>query len=247
MKTSITPEMIHTAYQVAKSIYSGSLSNKAGEKQLTQECKMALKSAQDYIRCYLKMIQGESFTHTINAYGIQYYLDNIMKDDGEEKLRAALESLRLHIHYRKSLKVNERKKQNIYDSFIEEFNFENKPFLYPEEIFSTKKFKEGRVIKLQVNAYERNRRAREKCIKIYGVSCVICGFNFEDVYGKLGKGFIHVHHLKEIASRKEEYEINPIKDLRPVCPNCHAMIHSPKKKLTISTLKKKLTNHTILR
>ena len=49
--------------------------------------------------------------------------------------------------------------------------------------------------------------------------------NFEATYGPAGKGLIHVHHLKTLASIGAEYEIDPVADLRPVCPNCHAMIH----------------------
>ena len=63
------------------------------------------------------------------------------------------------------------------------------------------------------------------CIDHYGPTCVVCGFNFEAVYGELGKGYIHVHHLVPLSEVDAEYKVDPIKDLRPVCPNCHAMIH----------------------
>lgn len=43
---------------------------------------------------------------------------------------------------------------------------------------------------------------------------------FTDMYGDIGKDFIHVHHLLI----GEEYVVDHIKDLRPVCPNCHAML-----------------------
>ncbi|MDF7826624.1 HNH endonuclease [Pontiellaceae bacterium B12227] len=242
MKKTITPEIIQATYKVARSIHRGKLTNQLGEKRLTQKYNMNLKSAQDYIRCYLKMIQGKTFTHTINAFGVQHYLENILGDEGEEKLRLALESLRLHIEYRKSINSAERTKQEIYDSFIEEYNFDNEPVIYPDEIPPTKKFKEGRTREVQVNAYERNRVARKKCIEHHGSSCAVCDFDFEEVYGEIGEGFIHVHHLKEIASRKKEYLLNPITDLRPVCPNCHAMIHSKKKAIPIFKMKKILTS-----
>lgn len=93
------------------------------------------------------------------------------------------------------------------------------------EIMPGQKYKEGSTKKILVNAYERDSRARAVCIRIHGTTCVICQFNFEQAYGEHGKGFIHVHHLKPLAEIKEEYELDPIQDLRPVCPNCHAMIH----------------------
>jgi 5-methylcytosine-specific restriction protein A len=53
----------------------------------------------------------------------------------------------------------------------------------------------------------------------------MCGLNFGAVYGSLAEGFIHVHHVKPLSEISAEYEVDPIADLRPVCPNCHAVIH----------------------
>ncbi len=100
--------------------------------------------------------------------------------------------------------------------------------LFPDEIVTTNTFLEGSVSKVLVNIYERDRNARQQCIEYYGVNgfnCQICGFNFERVYGEIGKGFIHVHHLRPLSKIGNEYRVNPITDLIPICPNCHAMIH----------------------
>ena len=48
------------------------------------------------------------------------------------------------------------------------------------------------------------------------------------MYGELGQGFIHVHHIVPISKIGKEYKIDPINDLVPVCPNCHAMLHRGK-------------------
>jgi 5-methylcytosine-specific restriction protein A len=96
---------------------------------------------------------------------------------------------------------------------------------------------EGAKRTITVNAYERNSKARELCIKHYGTTCIICGFDFEKKFGEHGKGFIHVHHLTPLADIGEHYEVDPIKDLRPVCPNCHAMLHRDEPPLTIEELK----------
>ena len=76
-----------------------------------------------------------------------------------------------------------------------------------------------------MNAYEWDPRARQLCIARYGTDCAICGFSFGETYGKVGEGFIHVHHLRPLAEVGEEYKVDPIADLRPVCPNCHAVLH----------------------
>jgi len=86
-------------------------------------------------------------------------------------------------------------------------------------------FCEGATVEIIATRYERDPEARAACLKHYGPTCVVCGFDFERVYGEMGKGYIHVHHLEPLASDGEAHEVDPVADLRPVCPNCHAMLH----------------------
>lgn len=122
---------------------------------------------------------------------------------------------------------------------IWEFNDPNEEYSNKttEEVDNPEKYTEGATKQVSVNVYERNPVARRKCIEHYGCSCVVCNFNFEKTYGDLGKDFIHVHHLKELHTIGEEYEVDPITDLRPVCPNCHAMLHKRKPAYSIEELK----------
>lgn len=99
------------------------------------------------------------------------------------------------------------------------------------------KFTEGIKRQTLVNSYERNSKARQLCIDYWGTSCSVCDVNFERNYGKIGKGFIHIHHLTPVSQVGESYQIDPIKDLRPVCPNCHAMLHKKTPPLKIEELK----------
>ena len=101
---------------------------------------------------------------------------------------------------------------------------------------------EGAKRTITVNSYERNPLARRLCIEYYGTTCSVCNFDFGKEYGEIGQGFIHVHHLTRVADIGETYEIDPIKDLRPVCPNCHSMLHSDKDTLTIEELKNLFNN-----
>jgi len=96
--------------------------------------------------------------------------------------------------------------------------------IYPDDIEDKNLF-EGAKKQITVNAYERSSQARKECIEHYGTKCSICNFDFEKNFGDIGKGFIHVHHVKPLSEINEQYKINPIEDLRPVCPNCHAMLH----------------------
>ncbi len=89
----------------------------------------------------------------------------------------------------------------------------------------SKLLREGEIQLEVISEHERNPVARRLCIEHYGLNCVICGFNFADKYGEMGAGIIHVHHLRPISEATGDYEIDPIRDLRPVCPNCHVMLH----------------------
>lgn len=95
----------------------------------------------------------------------------------------------------------------------------------PEEVEQTEKIFEGAIHQITVNAYERNAEARRKCIAHYGSICCVCSFDFAKVFGEIGHRFIHVHHLRQVSEIGERYQVDPIRDLHPVCPNCHAMIH----------------------
>ena len=99
------------------------------------------------------------------------------------------------------------------------------PQLIPHEVEDADRYYEGATTKVRVNRFERNPAARRACIAHYGPKCVVCGFDFEEIYGELGKGFIEVHHLTPLADVDGSYEVDPVRDLRPVCSNCHAIIH----------------------
>lgn len=97
--------------------------------------------------------------------------------------------------------------------------------MIPEEIVGGSVLWEGAVSRITVNAYERNPEARRRCIEHYGTNCSVCDFDFGKHYGDVAEGVIQVHHLKPLSQVEERYEVDPIKDLRPVCPNCHIVIH----------------------
>jgi hypothetical protein len=120
------------------------------------------------------------------------------------------------------------------------FCIESPPFYVqsdPDEVPSDGVFWEGAVRSVLVNLYERDINARLACIDHYGARCIICDFDFETVYGISGRGIIHVHHLRQVSEIKESYQIDPIADLRPVCPNCHLVIHKRTPPYTIDEMR----------
>lgn len=110
----------------------------------------------------------------------------------------------------------------------------------PEEVDSAETVTEGAVSEVRVNRYERSAEGRRRCLAKHGHTCSVCGFDFEAAYGPLGRGYIHVHHVVPLAEVGGEYELNPETDLVPICPNCHAMIHSTRPALTIVQLREHL-------
>jgi hypothetical protein len=101
-------------------------------------------------------------------------------------------------------------------------------------------FPEGAVTRVMVNKYERDPAARKKCLEKYGHQCSVCDLNFKDLYGDIGMDFIHVHHLKELSTVGAGYAVDPLEDLRPVCPNCHAMLHKRRPAFTPDELREML-------
>lgn len=84
---------------------------------------------------------------------------------------------------------------------------------------------EGAVKYVNSIRYERNRKARELCLSYHGKTCKRCGLNFEESYGAKYAGLIEVHHIIPISEIGASYIVDPIKDLIPLCPNCHAIVH----------------------
>lgn len=113
----------------------------------------------------------------------------------------------------------------------------------PEELADEQEFIEGAKKQITVNAYERDPKARAACIRRHGYVCQVCGVKLREFYG-LDRDVIHVHHKKPLAGRRESYQVNPTKDLAPVCPNCHAVLHTSTPPLGIEELKSKLKNNS---
>ncbi len=113
----------------------------------------------------------------------------------------------------------------------------------PEEIPTDEEFEEGAATQVLVNRYERDPAARERCIEHYGTNCIACGVSLAEQYGLEVDGLIHVHHMTPLASVAKRSIVDPVRDLRPVCPNCHAVIHSTRPPLTIEQVQEMVRKH----
>ncbi|WP_081969347.1 HNH endonuclease [Paracoccus sanguinis] len=100
-------------------------------------------------------------------------------------------------------------------------------FQIPNEAVSSEEsnFQEGAVETVVVNRYERSAAARALCLAAHGFCCVCCGDTLSNRYGEIARNFIHVHHKIRVSDMQGAYTVDPIRELVPVCPNCHAIIH----------------------
>ncbi|MCK5173640.1 MAG: HNH endonuclease [Planctomycetes bacterium] len=113
--------------------------------------------------------------------------------------------------------------------------------VHPETVPPGREYIAGTVRQVLINAFERDPNARRACLDSHGMQCAACEMTFEQRYGSIGKGFIHVHHKKPLANR-EVYHLDPVDDLIPVCPNCHAMLHTYDPPLSVDELKAAMQN-----
>ncbi|HKO91239.1 MAG TPA: HNH endonuclease [Polyangiaceae bacterium] len=111
----------------------------------------------------------------------------------------------------------------------------------PGEVTVAQRFEEGDMRTVQVDVRERNPAARRACIEHFGAACQVCGMDFAAAYGPIAEGFIHVHHINPLGNAMGVRELNPVRDLRPVCPNCHAMLHTEFPPVAIEKLKELIT------
>lgn len=121
--------------------------------------------------------------------------------------------------------------------------------LLPEEIkeIPGKPITEGAKKIITVNSYERDPKAKKVCKDYYikrdgRIVCQICGFDFGKTYGTQYSNMIHIHHIIPISEIGDEYEVDPINDLIPVCPNCHMVLHAGQG-MTIKELQEKIKKH----
>ena len=116
------------------------------------------------------------------------------------------------------------------------------PFGQPPNIEEIPRNMEGAKLYGAYTRYERSKQLRDEAIRIHGTKCAVCGFDFEEQYGSMGRDFIEVHH-KIPLYESGECTPDPAKDMITVCSNCHRMIHHKKNyTYTIKELKRVIKN-----
>lgn len=107
-----------------------------------------------------------------------------------------------------------------------------------DELSTTSGIAEGNLRRVYVNVHERSAKARALCLAHYKLRCICCDALLRDVYGIAAEDLIQVHHLLPLSEVPPKYVVDPIRDLRPICPNCHAVIHSRRPQFTVEDVQR---------
>lgn len=102
---------------------------------------------------------------------------------------------------------------------------------------------EGRVLTRMHRVRERSRKlvelAKKRALGKYKrLFCEACGFDFSDKYGPTGEGMIDVHHTKPVHTLASDGDKTSVDDLALLCANCHRVVHSSRKWLSIDEVRK---------
>lgn len=111
---------------------------------------------------------------------------------------------------------------------------------FADESTSESHFAEGASERVFVNRYERSSAARAACLAHYGRTCTVCEARFAAQYGSAAPRLVQVHHLNPLGVRQGEGQVDPVRDLRPLCPSCHALVHLQSPPLSIEAARRLL-------
>jgi HNH endonuclease len=108
----------------------------------------------------------------------------------------------------------------------------------PIDVQATSSYREGAVVRVETDRFERDKRARAACLAHFGRACQACGLAFADRYGPDTADLIHVHHIVPLSQTRREHSPNPVRHMVPVCPNCHFVIHRNNPPKSISAVRR---------
>lgn len=213
-------------------------------EQLVGSLDMNQTSATNYMHNFEAFRAGKVYKRAMSALSYEIFLSRFYKDLSVSEFERVIQSVELHLEYRWSKsKAKHLEVRTLVDSYKAKLALQAVSPIYPDEVRGDPTtFNEGAVKQVTINAYERNTDARTICIAKFGAICQVCDFDFEKTYGEMGKGFIHVHHKIDIAIIGKSYQVDPINDLIPVCPNCHAMLHKETPAMNIEKLQRIIQN-----
>jgi 5-methylcytosine-specific restriction enzyme A len=236
---------IEAAFDAARAVQRGHKQRSQVVEELVAAHSFDRSNASIFVDAIRSLFEGRVYKMALGVSAADYCVERISREDGIDGRRRAVAAYKANIEYYESLARRKdgapghRRDHRKLLSRLES-GLEHEP-VFPDEVNAgAATLREGATQSVMVNQYERNASARRLALNHWGHRCCVCGFDFERRYGAIGRGFIHVHHVVDIASIGVEYEIDPVNDLRPVCPNCHAMLHTQRPAMSVEELRQML-------
>lgn len=239
----ITNEQIHEAYNQEKRVYANQISATEAKDNVADMTRMSEGSASGYINTFIKIMGGAGYTITINAYGTDYYLDNIKRDYGVDALLTAIASVKKHLEYYEGVgKSSQPKIHAILEnhmsnldlfSTVEEINnhFINQVSLSLNDNLETRQSrliaanKKPREVEVKTKAYIRNPDVVAEVLFRANGKCEQCKSPAPFVREKDGSPYLEVHHVIQLSKGGDDSVENAL----ALCPNCHRECHYGKK------------------
>lgn len=214
-----------------------------GEHEFHPRAQGALIRTVQYLRATDDHSQRWPYGFIVNQRDLLFYFRRPSGRANEQAMKE-LQGLGLDAVFNNSgeikIRVRNAKESNAVIQYCFGLSVSADVNVYPDEVPSDGTFNEGTVAHALVNRFERSAEARARCLAHFGPVCKVCNFDFERTFGSLGRGFMHVHHVVDLASIRANYVVNPLTDLVPVCPNCHAMLHQVRPAMSIDVLRELL-------
>ncbi len=235
----ITNKQIHEAYAYAKKVHSEILSIKEAKKLVSKNSGMDQGSAHGYINTCLKMMAGNGYTWTINAYGTDYFLEQIYDDFGIDVFLTSIASVKKHLEYYEGVGKSAQPKirkilKKHYKKIEEESEYGELQHSFEQQVrLSTIDKQNNRLsrlkvatktpqrIKATITFYSRNPDVvAEVLLRANGV-CEGCKKPAPFLRAKGKTPFLEVHHKIQLACGGDDSVTNAI----ALCPNCHRKEH----------------------
>ncbi|WP_417429199.1 HNH endonuclease [Halpernia sp.] len=245
----ISEELTPLAYEISKKVYNKEISFSDGQKIIVGDKRMNKNSAADYINDFRCLIDGKRFTRTLNAFSMNYFLENILEDYGNEALENSLNALLQHIEYYEDIqKVTMHKMRNIYDNFSKNIFIENLDEKEQEEIIKELKTEnkskaeilkellnlkesEQQIVIIKGKAYKRDNKTIAQIKFLRDFSCQFCG---QSILKKDGSKYIEAAHIKPKHLKGKEC----LENIILLCPNHHKEFDLGNLKIIIHTKEK---------
>ncbi len=227
----IPNELTPLAYKLSKKVFESKLTFKEGQQQLVGADQMNSNSAADYINDFRCLIEGKRFTRTLNAFSMEYFIENIYNDFGSNGLSNALSALKQHFEYYEELQnITMHKTRAIYNKYLA-FSIESPDEQEQDEIIKTLtrqnknkqeileelinlKLTDPAVVTINTKSFKRDNRTIAQIKMLRNFKCQICSTSIKK---KDGTFYIEAAHIKPKFQKGRE----TLDNILLLCPNHH--------------------------